>query len=190
MDERFVLIISKCRAAVTVNDNDGHCVSANRLAEELRGAGPGELEGRHITELAGADPRLAERQFQRFVHDGAWVGQYPIRGPGGALATVRSCAITHREDGEAFCVNFEYPVGERTSLTHDGPLKLEQPALSREDVCLAQLCIDGHSCDDVAVLLGVSLERAEALTAQLIEQTETSSRTGACVRLLKAGLIV
>jgi DNA-binding CsgD family transcriptional regulator len=160
------------------------------LAEELRGAGPGELVGRHITELAGADPRLAERQFQRFVREGAWVGQYPIRGADGTLVTVRSYAFTHQEDGEAFYLNFDYPVGEHTRLAHDGPVPLEPPALSPEDVCLGQLYIDGHANEEVAVLLGVSPERVGILMGQLIEHTDTASRTGACIRLLKAGLVV
>ena len=59
-------LVADSNIAVTVKDAGGYCVYANKAAEEIRGFGPDEMVGKHITELAGSDTTLVEREFERF----------------------------------------------------------------------------------------------------------------------------
>ena len=147
--------------------------------------------GKHITELAGADPILVEREFERFKREGAWIGQYPTRQPDGELVFVRSCHFIHCEsDGTPLYVSFTYPVSSRNGLGRDGPARLSQMGLTAQDVCLAQLYVDGFTDDEVAILLGVGTEGLRGLVVSLVGAVSASSKTEACVRVLKSRLVV
>ncbi|MGH7256874.1 MAG: PAS domain-containing protein, partial [Nitrospiraceae bacterium] len=142
MDQEFLELVANRDIAVTVKDADGYTVYANRVAEALRGYKADEMIGKHITELAGSDPILVEREFERFKREGAWIGQYPTRQPDGQLVFVRSCHFVHVEtDGTPLYVSFTYPLGTRNGLGRDGPARISQMGLRVQDVCLAQLYV-------------------------------------------------
>ena len=191
MDARFIELVSRARAAVVVKDAAGYCVYANRLSEEMRGLPPGALHGKHITELAGADPRLVVQEFERFKRQGAWIGQYPVKGVSGELVNLRSCNFIHHEwDGADLYVSFNYRLGSHNNLDRDGPARLIQHPLTAENVCVAQFCADGYTEDEVSVLLGIHRENVGLLAAGLIAGMKASSWTEACVRALKSRLVV
>ena len=191
MDQEFWELVADRNIAVTVKDAGGYCVYANKAAEEIRGFGPDGMTGKHITELAGSDPILVEREFERFKREGAWIGQYPTRQPGGDLVFVRSCHFIHCEsDGTPLYVSFTYPVSNRNGLGRDGPARISQLGLTAQDVCLAQLYVDGFTDDEVAILLGVGPEGLSGLVVSLLSAVSASSKTEACVRVLKHRLLV
>ena len=191
MDQEFLELVADSNIAVTVKDAGGYCVYANKAAEEIRGYGPDGMIGKHITELAGSDPILVEREFERFKREGAWIGQYPTRQPGGDLVFVRSCHFIHCEsDGTPLYVSFTYPVSSRNGLGRDGPARISQMGLTAQDVCLAQLYVDGFTDDEVAILLGVGTEGLRGLVVSLVGAVSASSKTEACVRVLKSRLVV
>jgi PAS domain S-box-containing protein len=191
MDQEFLGLVADSPIAVTVKDADGYCVYANHAAEAVRGFGPDGMLGKHITELAGADPILVEREFERFKRDGAWIGQYPTRQPGGELVFVRSCHFIHCEsDGTPLYVSFTYPVSSRNGLGRDGPARMSQFGLTAQDVCLAQFYVDGFTDNEVATLLGVGPEGLRGHIADLLGAVQASSKTEACVRVLKSRLLV
>jgi len=191
MDQEFLELVADRNIAVTVKDAGGYCVYANKAAEEIRGFGPDGMTGKHITELAGSDPILVEREFERFKREGAWIGQYPTRQPDGELVFVRSCHFIHCEsDGTPLYVSFTYPVSNRNGLGRDGPARISQLGLTAQDVCLAQLYVDGFTDDEVAILLGVGPEGLSGLVVSLLSAVSASSKTEACVRVLKHRLLV
>jgi PAS domain S-box-containing protein len=191
MDARFTELVSRARAAVTVKDEDGYCLYANRRSEEMRGLEPGALTGKHITELAGADPRLVIREFERFKREGAWIGQYPVKSISGELVNLRSCNFIHQEwDGARLYVSFNYALGSHNNLDRDGPTRLIQHPLTAENVCVAQFCADGYTEDEIAVLLGIHRENVTALATGLVDGMHATSWTQACVLALKSRLVV
>ena len=191
MDAIFTELVSRARAAVTVKDEDGYCVYANPLSEEMRGLEPGALTGKHITELAGADPRLVMREFERFKREAAWIGQYPVKGVSGELVNLRSCNFIHHVwDGADLYVSFNYPLGPYNSLDRDGPARLIQHPLTAENVCVAQFYVDGYTEDEIAVLLGIHRENVAVIAAGLIDGMRATSWTQACVLALQSRLVV
>ena len=191
MDSQFTDLVERARAAVIVKDVGGYCVYASRREEELRGAGRGELMGRHITELVNADPRLVEREFERQKQDGTWVGQYTTRDATGSMVRLRTYNFTHLEwDGNALYVSFGYVLKPHTRHDRDGPVRLTGSGLSTANLCTAQFCVDGYSDDEIGILLGLPLERVRDLVASFLHHTGAKSRTEACVRALKSGIAV
>jgi PAS domain S-box-containing protein len=192
MEHRFEDVVARARAAVTVKDDGGFCVYANRLAEVLRGAGPGELLGKHVLEMVGADPRLVARQFERFKQEGAWVGQYPTRSSTGDLVVqIRSYQFTHRTaDDLPLYVSFAYPLSQHAGFGREGPARLGDFGLTALDACLLQFYVEGFSDEDVAVLLGVPSTTVESLLPLAIEAMGAKSKTEACVRAMKKKLAV
>jgi PAS domain S-box-containing protein len=191
MDRQFTELVERARPAVIVKDGDGYCVYASRREEELRGAGRGELVGRHITELVDADPRLVEREFERQKQDGTWVGQYTTRDATGSLVRLRTYNFTHLEwDGNALYVSFGYVLKPHARQDRDGPVQLARSGLSTADLCIAQFCVDGYSDDEMGILLGLPPERVHDLVASFLHHTDAKSRTEACVRVLKSRLAV
>ncbi len=191
MDQEFVELLANSHIAVTVKDADGYCVYANTAAEVARGFGPDGLIGKHISELAGADPVLVQREFDRFKREGAWIGQYPTRQADGQLTFFRSCHFIHCEsDGTPLYASFTYPVGSHNALGRDGPARMSQFGLTAQDVCLAQFYVDGFTDSEVAILLGVGPEGLHGHVAALLGAVKASSKTEACVRVLKSKLLV
>lgn len=191
MDHQFEDVVARARAAVTVKDDAGYCVYANRLAEDLRGASPGELLGKHVLEMVGADPRLVAREFERFKQEGAWVGQYPTRSSTGDLVQIRSYQFTHRAaDGSPLYVSFAYPLALHAGFGREGPARLADYGLSALDACLLQFYVEGFSDEDVAVLLGVPIASIKGLLPSAVEAMDATSKTEACVRALKQKLVV
>jgi len=191
MDQEFLELVADSNIAVTVKDAGGYCVYANKAAEDLRGYGPGEMTDKHITELAGSDPIIVEREFERFKREGVWIGQYPTRDPNGQLAYLRACHFVHFEsDGTPLYVSFTYPLSERNAFDRDGRVRLAQSGLTPHDICLAQLYVGGFTDEEVAILLGVGPEGVRDLAGALVSAVGASSKTEACIRVLKSRLVV
>ena len=190
MNQQFTDLVDQARAAVIVKDDGGYCVYANRKEEELRGAGPGELVGKHITELVDADPTLVEREFERFKREGAWVGQYRTHDSTGNLVRLRTCNFLHCEwDGTALYASLAYLLRSRGPSARDGPAYFADSSLTAEDICTAQLCLDGYSDEEITVLLGVPQDAVRDLVARFVDRIGARSRTEACIRALKLGLV-
>ena len=191
MDKHFTDLLDRARASVLVKDQFGYCVYASPSAAALRGLAPDEIEGKHTTEMTAADPRLVERQYERLRRDGAWVGQYPIRTSDGEPVTIRAYNFLHQEwDGNCLYTAFEYAVNSHKRLSQDGPLKLEDDTLTARDLCFAQFCADGYTDEEIAILLGTNVEHVAGLATTFVAGMEASSRTAACVRAIKAHLVV
>ena len=190
MESAFIDLIERVRAAVIVKDDSGYCVHANRREEELRGVAPGSLIGKHVTELADADPILVERAWERFRREGAWVGQYRTHDTTGQALTIRSYNFVHREwDGNLLYVSFGY-VLQRGASDRNASAAPHAAPLTPEDRCILQLLVDGHSDEEIALLLGASPERARDLIEGVVQRAGASSRTEACVRALKSHLVL
>jgi len=190
MDIDVINLIAGARAAVIIKDDGGFCVYANRREEELRGVLPGELVGKHITELVDADPTLVEREFERFKREGTWVGQFRTHDSAGNPVRLRTCNFIHCEwDGTALYASFAYLLGPRDTQTRLGPVDLPGVTLAAEDLCTAQLCADGYSDEELALLFGVPLDIVRDLVARFIQRIGANSRTEACIRALKSRLV-
>jgi hypothetical protein len=191
MEQELLRLLSRTRAAVTIKDDFGYCVYANDVAGAVRDTEPGNLIGKHVSEMAGSDPRLVEREFERMREQGAWVGQYPSRDAHGNLVFFRAYNFVRREwDGTPQYVSFAYPLNDLNRLGRDGPAKLVQPPLSALDVCIAQLYVDGYTDEEIALLMGVPTESMPGLNGSLVSAMEASSKTEACLRALKSKLVV
>ena len=191
MDKHFTDLLDRARASVLVKDQFGYCVYASPSAEALRGFAPGEIEGKHASEITASDPRLVERQFERLRRDRAWVGQYPVRRSDSDPITKRAYNFLHQEwDGTCLYTAFEYAVDARHRLSQDGPLKLGDDTLTARDLCFAQFCVDGYTDEEIAILLGTAVEHVAALASTFVAGMEASSRTAAFVRAIKSRLLV
>jgi len=190
MDRTLSDLLDRARAAVVVKDAGGYCVYANRREEELHGAETGGLLGRHVTEFVNADPRLVEREWERFRQEGSWVGQFRTQGVVGEPVRFRAYNFTHREwDGSLQYVSFTYPLGPFQKIDSDGPILRADSAITSKDVCLAQFYADGYSDDDICTLFGVSVEDLALQTTALITRAGTKSKTEAFISMLKEGFI-
>ena len=188
MERRLIDLIAGARAAVIIRDGSGFCVYANRREEELRGALSGELVGKHITELVDGDPTLVEREFERFKQERTWVGQFRTHDSAGNPVRLRTYNFIHCEwDGTVLYASFAYLLDPRDTRTR--PAILPDVTLGAEDTCTAQLCVDGYSDEELAVLFGVPLETVRDLVARFIQRIGANSRTEACIRALKSGLV-
>ena len=191
MNQQFTDLVDRARTAVIVKDDGSYCVHANRREEDLRGVLPGALIGKHITELVDADPTLVEREFERFKRERNWVGQYRTHDSAGNPVRLRTCNFVHREwDGTALYASFAYLLGPHTGPDRDGPVDLADTGLTAEDVCTAQLCLDGYSDDELAVLFGISADAVSDLVARFIDRIGAGSRTEACILARKSGFVV
>jgi hypothetical protein len=191
MEQELLRLLTRSRAAVTIKDDFGYCTYANELAGALRGQDPKVLIGKHISEMAGSDPRLVEREFERMKAQGAWVGQYPSRDVNGDLVFFRAYNFVRREwDGTLLYLSFAYPLNAVNRLGRDGPAKLVQPPLTALDVCIAQLYVDGYTDAEIALLMGVPTDSMPGLNGSLVSAMEASSKTEACLRALKSKLVV
>jgi hypothetical protein len=189
MDGQLVSLTSAIGPAVLAKDRDGYCVYANQAAEALWGLKAGVLEGKYITELAAGDPRLTEAEFHRLIRDGSWVGQYPICDANSALVSVKAFAFTHSEpSGRLLYVTLYYRLSD-SELPQYGPTQITANALTCEDLCLGQLCLIGYSDEQIAQLFGETPEQVALRITEMIAHMSVSSRTEACVRMLKAGLL-
>ena len=190
MDRQFIDLIAGARAAVIIKDDGGFCLYANRREEELRGVLPGELVGKHITELVDADPALVEREFEQFKHEHTWVGQFRTHDAAGNPVRLRTCNFIHCEsDGTALYASFAYLVGPRDPSARDRSVLLPDVTFAAEDQCTAQLCVDGYSDEELAVVFGISLDAVRQLVARFVQSIGANSRTEACIRALKSGLV-
>ena len=188
MDRQLIDLIAGARAAVIMKDDGGFCVYANRREEDIRGVRSGELVGKHITELVDADPTLVERAFEQFKRERAWAGQFRTHDSAGNPLRLRTYNFVHCEwDGTLLYASFAYLLGPRDTSTR--PATLPDVTLAAEDLCTAQLCADGYSDEELAVLFGVPLETVRNLVARFIQRIGANSRTEACIRALKSGLV-
>jgi PAS domain S-box-containing protein len=191
MDKKLLELLERTRAAVTIKDDAGYCVYANESAAALRGLKPSDLIGRHVTEMAGSDARLVEKELERLREDGAWVGQYPTRTASGELVFQRAYNFVRRDWDGTYCfVSFAYPRTSLNVLDRDGPARRVRPPLTAMDICIAQLFVDGYDDEEVSTILGLPHQDVSDLVGSLVRDIEASSKTEACVRALKTRLVV
>jgi hypothetical protein len=148
----------------------------------------GQLLGKHITEIGEADPRLIERAWDQLKRDQAWVGDYRMRDPAGNTVRARTYNFVHHEwDGQLLFVAFDYRIDfADRGLESQDQIHLHIPA---EDICTAQLCVDGYSDEDIGLLLGIPVEQVNDLVARMVKSFAARSKTEACVRAMKARLV-
>jgi PAS domain S-box-containing protein len=184
------VILESTVTAVLLKDGDGYCLFANRAAESLLAYEPGQLSGIHMTDLGSADARLISMEYERLKREKVWMGRYPVRRRDGGIVLVAANALAvDAPDGSVLCAEFLYPVSQHAS-TSGTPTPELGADLTTRDLSLLQLLVEGFSDDQLAALLGTRAETAREPVHRLLLTLNASSRTEACVRALKAHLVL
>ena len=183
------VILEPCPTAVLVKDEHGYCIFANKAAESLLRYQPGQLAGMYMTDLGPADPRLILMEYERLKREKAWMGRYPIRLSDGSIIQVAASALARSWwDGRVLCLEFLYPLDQRLPATQPEP-GLRQD-LSKLDLSLLQLMVEGFSDDELAVLLGISNETVRESVGRVLLKLNVRSKTEACVTAMKAHFVI
>jgi len=99
------------------------------------------------------------------------VGQYRIHDSAENLVRLRTCNFIHCDwDGTALYMSLAYLPGRHSSLNRDGAAQLTDTSLTAEDIWTGQLCLDGYSDDELAVLFGISADAMSDLVARFIDR--------------------
>jgi PAS domain-containing protein len=186
LSSAFQSIVKLAKVAVLVKDEDGYYIFANSAAGALLGCSPGELIGKHMSDICPGDPRLIEMAFDRLKRDRAWSGQFPVRHPSGLVqVTCHSFA----QDGPDGCTTYTDLLYLFANAQSGSTPREPQGDLTALDYCLLQLMVEGFTDAQLAVLLGTNLDDTRNLVRATIQRMDASSRTEACVRAIKRHLV-
>ena len=175
-------LLNQASSAALLENDDGVCIHANRAAEALLGYDAGALNSRPVATIFQAAGSSVE--YERRREDSFWYGPRDLIGAGKDTIPVRSVAFTRvSPDGPSLYIHLLYPAKKEDKLTS------ERHQLSARDRCLLSLMIEGFSDQQLAVLLAIDEETLGSMVRGCCRAMNTASRTEACVRALKAGLV-
>ena len=190
----FRNVMDAASVPVVVIDDGGWYVYANDHAQGLLGYERDALLGRHFTELIPLDAEWLEVEFQRLRASGTWRGTLAMLQMNGNLLQVaanawaRNAVVSTKAANQTY-VSLLHPVAGPTS-SGETRQPDESYGLTAAELCLVQLMAEGFSDKEIAAVVETSVWTVNKRTSSVLRKLETASRTEACIRALKAGLIV
>jgi PAS domain S-box-containing protein len=175
---------------VFVKDGDGYYIFANRAAELLLGYDPGQIGGKHISDLVESDPEWLEAEFQRFKTQRIWNGLLVFRHRlGDRVQAAVNAFMSTLEGGAALYTGLAHPFAGDSLPARPPAGAGQRYGLESAEVRLIQLLAAGFTDRDVASVLGLSEWAVSREVTIVLQKMRVSSRTEACMRAIKASLI-
>jgi PAS domain S-box-containing protein len=186
----FESVMSAASVPVLVKNGDGYYIFANRAAEALLGYDHGQIGGLHVSELIDSDPEWLNTEFERFKAERVWNGFLVFRHREGRVvqAAVNAFGATLTNGLVAYTA-FPHPVAPDFVLLFRPPAQRIYD-LSAADIRLIQLLAEGFTDLDLSNILGLSEWAVTREIAIVLQKMRVSSRTEACIRAIKANLIL
>lgn len=181
-------IFGPASVPVLIKNDSGFYLFANRAAETLLGYEPGQVIGKHIFDITRDDPEWLGAEFKRFQDQGVWTGNLSlIRIDGDLVRVAVNGFASSAPDGTTY-----------TALAR--PIEIVPPPtvaprappynLSADDIRLLQLMTEGFSEKDIAGILNTRDLVVQTAITLLLQKMWSSSRTEACIRAIKARIII
>ena len=181
-------ILGPASVPVLIKNDSGVYLYANRAAETLLGYEPGQVIGKHMLELLRDDPEWLGTVFRRFQTQRFWAGNLSFARLDGEIVILAINGFASSGVNGVMYTAFARPV-ELTSPPTPDPAPIPYN-LSAEDIRLLQLMTEGFSEKDIAGILGSRDLEIEAEIAMVLQKMGAYSRTEACIRAIKARLII
>jgi PAS domain S-box-containing protein len=177
--------------AVVAVDSDGYYVYENELAERLLGYDPETLYDMHITDVVEAEAGWLAAQFENLKRHEVWSGCISMHRQGGGHVSVAVNCFADTSAGDTFYVGLLNPgvLSRRSAHSSESVPNLLGFGLTPHEFRLLQLIAEGFGEEEAALLLHTGLDDVRTLTRRVLEKTNSPSRTEACLRAIKAGLI-
>jgi PAS domain S-box-containing protein len=175
---------------VLVKDGSGYFLFANRAAEDLLGYDPGEIGGKHFLELVYNDPDWIAVEWERLKAQQVWNGSLVMRRRGGDRLPVGLNAFASALRGRAATYTaLVHPVGSHVQPNAHAPGRGQRYDLTANEIRIVQLLAEGFSDRDLSAITGVSDWAIAHEIALVLQKMRVTSRTEACVRAMRSGLI-
>jgi PAS domain S-box-containing protein len=175
---------------VLVKNGSGYYLFANRAAEALLGYDPGQIGGKHFLELVYNDPDWVAVEWERFKAQRVWNGSLIMRHKGGDRLRVGLNAFASTLRGHtATYTALVHPLGgdiQHAAASHGRPRRYD---LTANEIRIVQLLAEGFSDRDLSAITGISEWAIAREIALVLQKMGVRSRTEACVRAMRSGLI-
>jgi PAS domain S-box-containing protein len=186
----FENIMATSGVPVLVVDGEGFVIYINAETEALIGYRVAEIRGKHITEIVDATPNWVASEFSYLADNRLWSGSVLLK---------RETGANLRVTVNAFKSLVPSDTAEYIAFLHgasiEGPAICRLPdvearsALSADEFALLEMLSEGFVEKEIAAITGAPVSRIDRELQKLLEKLNASSRTEACVRALREGLL-
>ena len=168
---------------------DGRFAYENEVMEQALEYDQQELTERKLFDVLNADNAWTAEQLAILARGDPWSGNVNLeRRSGGSVAFAANAFSTDTPEGPAYIGLLH------TSLDDETPSErvAGEPAfsLSTREVCTVLLMCEGFADKEIASLLGTSVWTVNKEVGSILRKMSVSSRTEACIRALRANLIL
>ena len=168
---------------------DGHFAYENEVTEELLGYSQRELSDHTLGDVVNADERWIDEQLASLAKGEPWSGNVSLRRRTGETAAFAVNAFpTGTAEGPAY-------IGLLHTGLNDDVASERMPAaaafsLTTRELCTVLLMCEGFADKEIASLLGTSVWTVNKEVGRILKKMNASSRTEACIRAIRANLIL
>jgi PAS domain S-box-containing protein len=186
-------VLDAAPVPVLVAARTGSYIYANEPALTLLGYRPEDVAKLYMSELQVAGPELVQAQRERLNTKRCWSGQLALRRKQGDLLMLATNVLvgpSPANDDECY-ITLIHPLmrdRKRAEVVH--PPDPIDYGLGDRDLQVLMLCSEGFTDEQIAVLLGLTPDTVAEHMQLARAGMQSSSRTEACIRALKASLIV
>ena len=167
-------------------NEDGYYVYENEAVWRFLGYEPGEIVGKHVTDLVAFDPQLILAAFERLKQRGHSSGRVRYRHAEGSLreadVNIFGQVLT---DGTRVFVSLVHPLPTVSAALPELLETRVNYGLTDAEMRLLQLMADGFSDEPIAILIGDTEEAVAQQVQGVLRKMKAVSRTEAAVLALK-----
>jgi DNA-binding CsgD family transcriptional regulator len=187
----FQLLMDTAPVAALALNARGYYFYINQAAEALLGYDLNQITRCHITELVEADPEWLRRGLDRLWTQGFWSGYAQYRLMGGGVVNVGINAFTHSiRPGGSVHVSLLHQATQNRNEIPLAPTSDLPYTFTAAEMRLLQLMCEGFPDKQMAEFLGVSVWTVNKRVAGILKKMNAASRTEACVRAIRARVLL
>ena len=168
---------------------DGRFAYENEVMEQVLGYDQQELTERKLFDVLNADDEWTNEQLAVLAHGEPWSGNINLEcRTGESVAFAVNAFSTGTPEGPAYIGLLHTRLNEETpSERVPGGRAF---SLSTRELCTVLLMCEGFADKEIAGLLGTSVWTVNKEVGSILRKMNVTSRTEACIRALRANLIL
>ena len=203
------VVLEMMSEGVLVTDDEARILFTNQAFDAMFGYEPGELMNQHAAILSADTPEVNARLLgevqEQLAKKNTWLGEFNSVRKDGTLLTISAEIRAHEVSGKTYWIAVEEDITERKRRDQLEQFRSEREKIEedverqmvgsnpykltfREFTVLHQAA-EGDGDKAIADRLGISSTTVSKHIGIILEKMSATSRTEACVRALREGLL-